>query len=98
MKTVFEHRKSKRFDHKETVMLEDGSGKFFCYGQMLNYSIGGMCVGSETTYNKGTLLKIRFGKPLYKAAPSVLSGTVRWCKEIARSDSQFSYGVGIKYD
>ena len=98
MKTGFEHRKSKRFDHKETVMLEDMSGRFFSYGQMLNYSMGGMCVGSETIYNKGTSIKIRFGKPLYKAAPTNYSGTVRWCKEIARNDYEFSYGVGIKYD
>lgn len=98
MKTDFEFRKSKRFDHKETVMLESGSGKFFCYGQMLNYCMGGICVSSKTPYNKGTPIKIRFGKPLYKVAPSVLSGTVRWCKDLSRDDSEFSYGVGIKYD
>jgi hypothetical protein len=98
MKTAFEHRKSKRFDHKETVMLEHGSGRFFCYGQILNYSFGGICVSSQTTYNKGTPTKIRFGKPLYKAAPSVFPGTVRWCKDLSRNNSEFSYGVGIKYD
>ena len=98
MKTGFEYRKSKRFDHKATVMIEDESGGFFCYGLMLNCSFGGMCVGSETIYKKGTPIKIRFGKPLYKAAPNVYSGTVRWCKELARDDSEYSYGVGIKYD
>ena len=80
------------------VMLEHGSGRFFCYGQMQNYSIGGICVGSETVYNKGTPLKIRFGKPLYKDAPSVLSGTVMWFKNLSRDDFEFLYGVGIKYD
>lgn len=98
MKTAFEYRKSKRFDHKAMVMLEHGSGRFFCYGQMLNYSIGGICVGSETVYNKGTPIKIRFGKPLYKTAPSVFHGTVIWCKDLFRNNSEFSYGVGIKYD
>jgi hypothetical protein len=79
-------------------MIEDESGGFFSYGLMLNYSFGGMCVGSETTYNKGTPIKIKFGKPLYKAAPTIYSGTVRWCKDIARDDSEFSYGIGIKYN
>jgi len=98
MKTGFEYRKSKRFNHKVTVMLEDESGGFFSYGLMLNYSSGGMLVGSETTYNKGTPIKIRFGKPLYKAAPTIYSGTVKWCKYVARDDSEYSYGVGIGYD
>ena len=98
MNTAFDYRKNKRFDHKATVMLEHGSGRFFCYGQMLNYSVDGICVGSETTYNKGTPIKIRFGKLLYKAAPHVLSGTVRWCKDIAPDGSELLFEVGIKYD
>jgi hypothetical protein len=65
---------------------------------MLNYSMGGMCVGSEITYTKGTPIKIRFGKPLYQAAPTIYSGTVKWCKETARNDSKYSYGIGIKFD
>lgn len=55
-------------------------------------------VQRQFTTNKGTPLKIRFGKPLYKHAPSVLSGTVMWCKNLSRDDFEFSYGVGIKYD
>lgn len=98
MKTSPEHRKSKRFDHKATVMLEDGAKGFFNYGLMLNYSYGGMCIGSDSNYNKGTSIEIIFSKPLYKAAPTTYSGTVRWCKELARDDLEYFYGVGIKYD
>ncbi len=98
MKNPPEHRKSKRFDHKATVMIEDGPKGFYSYGLMLNYSIGGMCVGSDAAYNKGTPIKITFSKPLYKAAPINYSGTVRWCKELARDDFEYFYGVGIKYD
>jgi hypothetical protein len=98
METGSEHRKSKRFDHKATVMIQDESGGFFSYGLMLNYSFGGMCVGSDITYHKGTPIKIKFGKPLYKAAPTIYSGTVRWCKDRVYYDSEYSYGIGIKYD
>ena len=79
-------------------MLEDGHAGYLCYGQMQNYSSGGMCVGSDMTYKRGTSVKIRFDKPLYKAAPKTYHGTVRWCKEIAHDDFEYSFGVGIKYD
>ena len=98
MKAPTEFRKSKRFAHKATVMLEDGNGGYFSYGLMLNYSSGGMCIGSDTIYKKGTTIKIRFSKPLYKAAPTIYSGTVKWCNELARDDVEYSCGVGIKFD
>ena len=79
-------------------MLEDEPAGYLCYGQMQNYSSGGMCVGSDMTYKRGMAVKIRFDKPVYKAAPKTYHGTVRWCKELARHDFEYSYGVGIKYD
>ena len=41
-------------------MLEDGTGGYFSYGLMLNYSSGGMCIGSDAINNNGTSVKIRF--------------------------------------
>jgi hypothetical protein len=79
-------------------MLEDEPAGYFCYGQMQNYSSGGMCVGSDMTYKRGMAVKIRFDIPVYKAAPKTYHGTVRWCKELVRDDFEYSYGVGIKYD
>ena len=79
-------------------MLEDEPARYLCYGQMQNYSYGGMCVGSDMTYERGAVVKIRFDKPVYKAAPKTYHGTVRWCKELARDDFEYSYGVGIKYE
>ena len=93
-----EHRKSDRFDHKATVMIESEQSGHLIYGQMVNYSFGGMCIGSDAFYNKGTAIKIRFNNALYKAAPKTYSGTVSWCKELVRDDFEYSYGVGIKYD
>lgn len=98
MGTIPDNRKSKRFEHKSTVMLENENNGYFSYGQMINYSSGGMCIGSEAIYNRGVKLKILFGKPVYKAAPSIYFGTVRWCKEQTRDYSECSYGIGIKCD
>lgn len=85
-----EFGKSERFEHGATVMLEDEAGGYFSYGQMINYSSGGMCIGADATYKKGTAVKIKFDEPLYKAAPAIYSGTVRWCKELARSDFEYT--------
>lgn len=93
-----EHRKSDRFDHKATVMIENEHSGHLIYGQMLNYSSGGMCIGSDAFYNKGTAIKIRFNNTLYKAAPKTYSGIVSWCKELVRDDFDYPYGVGIKCD
>ncbi len=91
-----EHRKSERFEHKATVMIENEQAGHLNYGQMVNYSADGMCIGSDTFYNKGAAINIRFNKPLYKGAPTTYSGIVRWCKELVRDDFEYSYGVGIK--
>ena len=65
-----EHRKSERFEHKATVMIENEQAGHLNYGQMVNYSFEGMCIGSDAFYNKGTAINIRFNRPLYKGAPT----------------------------
>jgi hypothetical protein len=97
LNTYPENRKSKRFEHIATVMIEDEKTGYMYYGQMLNYSSGGLCIGSDATFKKGAAIKITFDKPLYKASPKNYRGTVRWCKELARVDFDYSFGVGIKY-
>ena len=97
MNASTEHRKSKRFEHKATVMIEDEAGGYLCYGQIVNYSSGGMCIGSDMTYSKDTPLNIKFNRPLFKAAPKTYRGTVRWCKELSREGFDYFYGVGVKY-
>jgi hypothetical protein len=97
MNTSTENRKSKRFEHKATVMIEDEAGGYICYGQMVNYSSGGMCIGSDAIYNRDTPINIKFAEALYKAAPKTYHGKVRWCKELVRGDIEYYYSVGVKY-
>ena len=98
MNTSTELRKSKRFEHKATVLVEDEAGGYICYGQMINYSSGGVCIGSDILYNRDTTINIKFAKALYKAAPNNYHGKVRWCKELACGDFEYYYSVGVKYD
>jgi len=77
-------------------MIENQQAGHLNYGQMVNYSADGMCIGSDAFYNKGATINIRINMPPYKGAPTNYSGTVRWCKELARNDFEYSYGVGIK--
>jgi hypothetical protein len=79
-------------------MIENERVGHLNYGQMVNYSADGMCIGSDTFYNKGAAINVRFHTPPYKGAPLNYSGKVRWCKELVRDDFEFSYGVGIKFD
>jgi hypothetical protein len=79
-------------------MIENERSGHLNYGQMVNYSYGGMCIGSDAIYSKGTEIKIRLNKPPYRGAPTTYSGTVKWCKELARDDFEYPYGVGIKYN
>ena len=98
MNTYLEYRKSKRFEHKATVMLEVEPDGYFSYGQMINYSDDGMLIGSDAVFKLGTKIKINFDKPLYKAAPKTYRATVKWCNELSAEDAQYHYGIGLKYD
>ncbi|MDX1699988.1 MAG: PilZ domain-containing protein [Melioribacteraceae bacterium] len=93
-----DYRKSKRFEQRATIMIEDKRAKFIYYGQMLNYSAGGMCIGSDAIFERGTPIKITFDKPLYKSSPKNFHGTVKWCNELARDDFDYLYGTGLKFD
>ena len=92
-----ESRKSKRFEHRATVMLEDEPAGYISYGQIINFSNGGMCLESDVAFKPGAKIKIKFEKPIFKAAPKTYHGIVRWCNELADDDSKYFYGFGIKY-
>jgi hypothetical protein len=92
-----EFRKSKRFEHRTTVMFEDEPTGYFSYGQMINFSNGGMCFGSDVAFKPGAKIKIKLEKPIFKAAPKTYHGKVRWCKELADDDSKYFYGFGVIY-
>ncbi len=97
MNTYSEFRKSNRIEHKATVMIVDEPAEYFSYGQMINYSAGGIGFWSDFAFKPWVRINIRLDNPLFKAAPKTYRGIVRWCKELEHDESQFLYGVGVKY-
>jgi hypothetical protein len=98
MTTYDEYRKSRRFEQRATVMIEDESKEYFSYGQMINYSEDGMLIGSDVKFKPGTKITIKFEKPLYKAAPRTYHAVVRRCKELFNDDTtKYHYEIGVKF-
>ena len=92
-----DYRKSIRFEHKSTVMLTDEHSKYFSYAQMFNFSGGGLYFRSDIAYKPGTKIQIQFDNPPFNSGPKSLSSVVRWCRELTDYDSDYTYGIGVKY-
>jgi hypothetical protein len=90
-------RTSKRFDYQSTIMLEDENGGYFSYGQLSNYSEGGIGFFSDFLFRPGSKIKIVIDKVPFKASPKIYHGKVQWCREIDEDESRHAYSVGVKY-
>ena len=91
------HRKSIRFEHKSTVMLSDEHSEYFSYAQTLNFSGGGLYFKSDVAYKPGTKIQIQFDNPPFQSGPKTLSSVVIWFRELTDYDSDYTYGIGVKY-
>jgi hypothetical protein len=92
-----DHRKSKRFEHKSTVMLSDEHSEYFSYAQMSNFSGGGLYFKSDVAYKQGTKIRIQFDNPPFQSGPKALSSVVRWCREVIDYDFDYTFEVGFKF-
>ena len=92
-----DYRKSKRFEHKSTVMLADEHSEYFSYARMFNFSGGGLYFTSDVALKPGTKIKIRFDHSPFQSGPKPLSSVVRWCRELTDYGSDYTYGIGVKF-
>ena len=90
-------RKSIRFEHKSTVMLADEHSDYFSYAQMYNISSGGLYFESDVAFRQGTKIQIQFERPPIESGYKILSSVVRWCRELTSIDSDYNYGIGVKF-
>jgi len=93
-----ELRKSKRYEHVSTVMIESSQAGIYGYAQVNNYSAGGMLIRSDFPVSPGALIKIRLEKPLYASFSNVIESRVVWCrpfKDDTGDDSRFGVGVSL---
>ena len=97
MRSTPEHRKSIRFEHKSTVMLSDEHSEYFSHAQMFNFRGDGLYFRSDVAYKQGTKIRIQFDNPPFQYGPKPLSSVVRWCRELTDYDSDYTFGVGVKF-
>ena len=90
-------RKSIRFEHKSTVMLADEHSDYFSYAQMFNIRSGGLYFESDVALKRETKIQIQFDNPPFRSGPKTLSSIVRWCRELTDYDSDYNYGIGVKF-
>lgn len=90
-----ELRKSRRYEHVSTVMIESSQAGIFGYAQMHNYSGGGMLIRSDFPISPGTLIKINLEKPLYSSVSHTVESRVVWCRRFEQEQGQYSrYDIG----
>jgi hypothetical protein len=97
MSTINDFRKSKRYTHQATVILEVSSSGHWSYAQTYNISSDGMAFETEVAFKPGTKIHVKFDSPPFKSAPDIFSSVVRWCRELADDASDTTYGVGVKF-
>ena len=90
-------RRTKRFMHRATVIIEDIDSGSMSYAQTKNLSNDGMLLESAVAIKPGTKVNIKFDAQPFKSAPKTYSSIVRWCKEVSDEDAMHNYGIGVKF-
>jgi hypothetical protein len=78
-------------------MLADEHSDYFSYAQMFNISSGGLYFESDVALKRETKIQIQFDNPPFRSGPKTLSSVVRWCRELTDYDSDYNYGIGVKF-
>jgi len=92
-----DYRKSIRFEQKSTVMLSDEHSEYFSYAQMFNFRGDGLYFKCDVAYKQGTKIRIQFDNSPFQSGPKILNSVVRWCRELTDYDSDYTFGVGVKF-
>ena len=92
-----DYRKSIRFDHKSAIMLKDEHLKYSFFAQMTNFCVGGLYFESDVALKRGTKIQIQFNNPPFQSGPKTLKSVVRWCRVLKDFNSNYYYGIGVKF-
>ena len=97
MSSYTDYRKSIRFEHKSAIMLSDEHLKCSFFAQMINFCVGGLYFESDVALKRETKIQIQFANPPFRSSPKALSSVVRWCRKLTDYDTDYTYGVGVKF-
>lgn len=92
-----EQRHATRLKHTTSIQLENFPAGEHYEAKMHNYSRGGMYFESDYAPLPGTEIYIGIEKSPYDLSPDMYRAQVRWRQKLPDQDSQFSFGVGVKY-
>lgn len=97
MAATSEQRDTTRVNHKASIMLENLPAGSNFEAKMYNYSRGGMYFESDYAPLPGTEIYIGIVKSPYDSGPDLYRAQVRWRRQLPGQDSQYTFGVGVKY-
>ena len=92
-----EQRDATRLKHTASILLENFPAGAHHEAKMHNYSRGGMYFESDYAPLPGTEIYIGIEKSPYDSSPDMYRAQVRWRQKLLMQDSQYSFGVGVKY-
>ena len=92
-----DYRKGIRFEHKSAIMLTDEHLEYSFFAQMINFCVGGLYFESDVALKRETKIQIQFDNPPFRSSPKALSSVVRWSRKLTDYDTDYTYGVGVKF-
>ena len=94
---AMDFRKSKRYVHTATGLINDSKSGYMIYAKMKNYSHDGMYFETGMAFKPRTTIKIKLDKPLRKLSRQKFAATVKWCNELYDEiGSTNMFGIGVK--
>ena len=92
-----DQRDAMRVKHRANILLENFPAGAHYDAKMLNYSRGGMYFESDYAPLPGTEIYIGIERSPYDSSPDMYRAQVRWRQKLLMQDSQYTFGVGVKY-
>jgi hypothetical protein len=91
-----ELRKTRRYEHSGTVMIEKTLSEIIGYAQLRNFSADGMMLQADFAIKRGEINTIRLDKPLYPSSSNVVTTKVVWCRDLeSQIETDSRYGIGF---
>jgi len=91
-------RKCRRYNSKQTAILEIPSSGHWIYGQVNNFSHNGMYIETEVSIGKETRVKMKLDRPFFYYNQKSYSSIVRWCKVLEDENRTiYAFGLGVQF-
>ena len=92
-----QHRVNQRFASNASVMFEDFRTRYHYRGTLFNYSSEGGYIESDYAPRPGRKVHVKVDGLPEVISPHVYLAEIRWRKPLAKNQSSYHYGVGIRY-